>query len=77
MVERGSFSIAEIISTEETIKITLQDNKKLGWYAELDLDARKAAQLVDQKYRISDTPIKNDIKDYSGFSERPQKLKSK
>ena len=73
---KESFSVSDVISTNTAIRITLENKELPGWFAELDLDAPKVAQLIDQKYRIEKNPIIRDIKNRSGFTKRPRKLQS-
>ena len=74
---KGSFSIKDVISTNGAVRITLENKEMPGWFSELDLEAQEIAVLIDQKYRTEKNPISRDIKDRSGFSKTPRKLKSK
>ncbi|MCK4814291.1 hypothetical protein KA005_00860 [bacterium] len=73
---KETFSISGVISTDGALRITLENKEMPGWFAELDLDASKVSQLIDQKYRIEKSPISSEIKDRSGFTKRPRKLQS-
>jgi hypothetical protein len=74
---KGRFSISDVISRGDIIRIIIESNKMPGWFAELDLNALNIAKLIDQKYRIENGLMGKGIEDRSGFTKPPRKLKSK
>ena len=72
MAGNKAFSIVNVISTEGAIRITLEDNKMPGWFADLDLNALDVAKLIEDKYRMQKKLKDSGIEDRSGFIKGPK-----